>query len=96
MGFNHRAAGFQSAKSMVASMLDGEGQQIEAFANLLFDWKLSDALRNRDWRRFALKYNGPNALNHGYDKKLRAASKSTQVLLHAPWRSPAQTRVSFF
>ena len=73
MGFNHRAAGFQSAKAMVASMLDGEGQQIEALANLLSDWKLSDALRNRDWRRFAAKYNGPNALNHGYDKKLRAA-----------------------
>ena len=75
MGFNHRAAGFQSAKSMVASMLEGEGHQIEAFADLLFDWKLSDALRSRDWRRFALKYNGPNALKHGYDKKLGAAFK---------------------
>lgn len=73
MGFNHRAAGFQSAKAMVTSMLEGEGQQLEAFTNLLSDWKLSDALRNRDWRRFALKYNGPNALKHGYDKSLRAA-----------------------
>ena len=73
MGFNHRAAGFQSAKAMVSSMLEGEGQQLEAFTNLLSDWKLGDALRNRDWRRFALKYNGPNALKHGYDKSLRAA-----------------------
>ena len=73
MGFNHRAAGFQSAKDMVSSMLEGEGQQLEAFTNLLSDWKLGDALRNRDWRRFALKYNGPNALKHGYDKSLRAA-----------------------
>jgi hypothetical protein len=73
MGFNHRAAGFQSAKAMVASMLEGEGQQIEAFANLLSVWELSDALRSRDWRRFALKYNGPNALKHGYDEKLRTA-----------------------
>jgi N-acetylmuramidase len=73
MGFNHRAAGFQSAKAMVTSMLEGEGQQLEAFTNLLSDWKLTDALRNRDWRRFALKYNGPNALKHGYDKSLRAA-----------------------
>ena len=31
MGFNHRAAGFQSAKAMVASMLDGEGQQLGGF-----------------------------------------------------------------
>ena len=58
-------------------MLDGEGQQIEALANLLSDWKLSDALRNRDWRRFAAKYNGPNALNHGYDKKLKRAASIT-------------------
>ena len=66
---------FLAPKSMVASMLEGEGHQIEAFANLLFDWKLSDALRGRDWRRFALKYNGPNALKHGYDRKLGAAFK---------------------
>jgi hypothetical protein len=58
---------------MVTSMLEGEGQQLEAFTSLLSDWKLTDALRNRDWRRFALKYNGPNALKHGYDKSLRAA-----------------------
>ena len=73
MGFNHKAAGFQSAKAMVTSMLEGEDQQLEAFANLLSDWKLSEALKNRDWRSFALKYNGPNALKNGYDKKLKAA-----------------------
>ena len=43
--------------------------QSPVFANLLSDWKLSDALTSRDWRRFALKYNGPNAHKHGYDKK---------------------------
>ena len=73
MGFNHEGAGFQSAKAMVTSMLEGEDQQLEAFANLLSDWKLSEALKNRDWRSFALKYNGPNTLKNGYDKKLRAA-----------------------
>ena len=75
MGFNHEAAGFQSAKAMVTSMLEGEDQQLEAFANLLSDWKLSKSLKNRDWRRFALKYNGPNALKNGYDTKLGAAFK---------------------
>ena len=73
MGFNHEAAGFPSAKAMVSSMLEGEDQQLDAFANLLSDWKLSDALGNKDWRRFALKYNGPNALKNGYDKRLKAA-----------------------
>ena len=79
MGFNHRAAGFQSAKAMVSSMLAGEGQQLEAFTNLLSDWKLDDALRNRDWRRFALKYNGPNASSTGTIRASEQLSKDTPV-----------------
>ena len=67
MGFNYAASGFQSAKAMVTAMLEGEDQQLEAFANLLSDWKLGESLKNRDWRGFALKYNGPNALRNGYD-----------------------------
>jgi hypothetical protein len=73
MGFNHEAAGFQSAKDMITSMLEGEDQQLEAFASLMPAWKLGEALKNRDWRTFALKYNGPNALKNGYNTKLRAA-----------------------
>jgi hypothetical protein len=97
MGFNHRAAGFQSARAMVASMLDGEGQQLEAFTNLLSDWKLGDVLRNRDWRRFALKYNGPNALKHGYDKRLRAAfEKYSRVAARAVVKPGHKQEFCFF
>jgi hypothetical protein len=73
MGFNHKAAGFPSAKAMVESMLEGEDQQLEAFANLLSDWKLAASLRKRDWRTFSLRYNGKNALRNGYDRKIAAA-----------------------
>jgi hypothetical protein len=45
-----------------------------AFVKLLIDWKLAETLRKHDWRTFALKYNGPNALKNGYDKKLQKAS----------------------
>jgi hypothetical protein len=72
MGFNHKAAGFPSAKAMVESMLEGEDQQLEAFANLLSDWKLAASLRKRDWRTFSLRYNGKNALRNGYDRKIAA------------------------
>jgi hypothetical protein len=84
MGFNHKAAGFQSAKAMVISMLEGEDRQLEAFANLLSNWKLAASLKNRDWRTFSLRYNGPNALKNGFDKKLKAAFESSPASLHAP------------
>jgi N-acetylmuramidase len=73
MGFNHTAAGFPSAKAMVEAMLEGEDQQLEAFANLLSSWKLAASLRKRDWRSFSLRYNGKNALRNGYDRKIAAA-----------------------
>lgn len=73
MGFNHEAAGFPSAKAMVTSMLEGEDQQLKSFANLLSNWKLATSLKNRDWRTFSLRYNGPNAIENDYDGKLKAA-----------------------
>lgn len=96
MGFNHEAAGFQSAKSMVTSMLEGEDQQLEAFANLLSDWKLDETLRNRNWRTFALKYNGPNALKNGYDKKLETAYEKFSRLAARAVTSPGKNQSFVF
>lgn len=73
MGFNHEAAGFPSARAMVEFMLEGEDQQLQALAALLSNWKLAASLRRRDWRSFALRYNGKNALKNGYDKRIAAA-----------------------
>ena len=84
MGFNHEAAGFHSSKAMVTSMLEGEDQQLRSFANLLSNWKLATSLKNRDWRTFSLRYNGPNALKNGYDRKLNAAfEKFSGLAAHA-------------
>jgi hypothetical protein len=73
MGFNFKSAGFTSAKAMVTSMMKGEREQLLAFANLLIDWKLAEKLRKREWKSFALKYNGPAGPKNGYDKKLAKA-----------------------
>jgi hypothetical protein len=73
MGFNFKAAGFPSAKAMVNAIMQGEREQLLALVNLLIAWKLVDALRKHDWRRFALRYNGPNGPKNGYDKKLKKA-----------------------
>jgi hypothetical protein len=92
MGFNHKAAGFPSATVMVESMLEGEDQQLEAFANLLSDWKLATSLRKRDWRTFSLRYNGKNALRNGYDRKLGVAFEKFSALAARAVAKPGTNR----
>lgn len=58
MGFNHAAAGFRTAESMVSAMADGEDAQIAAFARLVLSWGLDSAIRTHDWVAFAREYNG--------------------------------------
>ena len=96
MGFNFKAAGFSSAKAMVAAMMRGEKEQLLAFANLLIDWKLAETLRKQDWRTFALKYNGPNALKNGYDKKLKKAFNKFAMLAAKAVAVPGKNRTFVF
>ena len=70
MGFNHLAAGFASAEAMAAAMTHGEDTQLLAMVNFLEDARLAQHLRNRDWRRFAIGYNGPTQWKNQYEVKL--------------------------
>jgi hypothetical protein len=70
MGFNHLAAGFASAEAMAAAMTNGEDTQLLAMVNFLEDARLAQHLRNRDWRRFAIGYNGPTQWKNQYEVKL--------------------------
>jgi len=70
MGFNHTAAGFASAVSMATAMVDSEDAQLLAMANFLEDAGLAKHLRNRDWRKFAIGYNGPAQWKNKYEVKL--------------------------
>lgn len=70
MGFNHAAAGFASAGAMAAAMVDSEDAQLLAMANFLEDAGLANHLRARDWRRFAIGYNGPSQWKNKYEVKL--------------------------
>lgn len=96
MGFNYRAAGFPSAKAMVTSMMQGEREQLLAFVNLLIDWKLAETLGKHDWRTIALKYNGPNALKNGYDKKLQKAFDKFSALAAKAVEKPGTNRTFVF
>ena len=70
MGFNHAAAGFASAGAMAAAMVESEDAQLMGMANFLEDSGLANHLRARDWRKFAIGYNGPTQWKNKYEVKL--------------------------
>jgi len=70
MGFNHEAAGFKTATSMVQAMIKGEDAQLAAMAGFLKANGLATLLLKRDWAGFAKGYNGPSYWQNRYDVKL--------------------------
>lgn len=64
MGFNHKICGYSSAKAMVLDFAQGEDRQLEAFVNFLLAKKLKTAIRNRDFAKVALRYNGSGQVAH--------------------------------
>lgn len=77
MGFNATAIGYVSAKAMWEDFYTGEGAQLEGFvAFIKADKNLWAALKNKDWKEFARRYNGPNYAVNKYDTKLDTAYKS--------------------
>lgn len=70
MGFNHAAAGHPSAEAMVKAMVNSEDEQLLAMTQFLEHVGLAAHLRNRDWRKFAVGYNGPTQWKNKYEIKL--------------------------
>jgi hypothetical protein len=73
MGFNSRAAGFNTVDEMVAACVDSEDRQLVATANFLRSLRLHEALARRDWAAFARGYNGPDYRKNNYDARLHSA-----------------------
>jgi hypothetical protein len=73
MGFNYRAAGFESIDEMVTACTDSEDSQLVATANFLRSLRLHEALARRDWAAFARGYNGPDYRRNSYDSRLHSA-----------------------
>ena len=73
LGSNYRASGCATVDSYVDLMVQGEGQQLTAFARFVINSGMAAALRDRDWDQFARRYNGPAYRTLGYSTKLQAA-----------------------
>ena len=72
MGFNHARIGYPSAGKMLVSFEDAQLQTIGFINFCLSDPALMDAMRRRDWRTVAARYNGTGAVDT-YSKLLQDA-----------------------
>ena len=71
LGSNHN--GWPDVFSFVTAMFQSEANHLKAFEAFCQDGKLFDALRSKNWRKFALGYNGKSQV--GYDALMAAAYK---------------------
>lgn len=63
MGFNHARIGYPSATAMFAAFQDATMQTIGFINFFLSDPGLVDAMRRKDWREIARRYNGAGAVD---------------------------------
>lgn len=72
-GFNWKQCGCSSVQEFVELMSYSEREQLELFAQFLKQQNLVGYIRNRQWAKFALRYNGPGYKKHGYDTRMARA-----------------------
>lgn len=73
MGFNFKAAGFNSVGEFVDAMKVSEDEHLKAFVKVIKAWGLAPELRVKDWAAFASQYNGSAYKKNKYDTKMAAA-----------------------
>lgn len=79
MGFNHKAAGYETVDAFVEDMKLSEAKHLFAFIQFLKTNKLDKPLREHDWPTFAKGYNGPKYGLNRYDVKLGQAWRKFSV-----------------
>lgn len=72
MGFNHSLCGFPDVQSFALAFAESEAAQQEAFVRFLKAVGLDQAIRDRDWRAIARRYNGSGQVSY-YARLLRDA-----------------------
>lgn len=80
MGYHWYSLGYSSIQSFVNAMYKDEASQLDAMIRYIKTNGLVNALKNKDWKAFALGYNGKAYAKNSYDTKLGNAYK-----LHSPY-----------
>lgn len=73
LGLNFARCGAGSVISFVQDAVRSEGAQLDQFVAFCRSGALDRPLRNHDWTRFAILYNGSGEAANGYHQKLAAA-----------------------
>lgn len=72
-GFNWKRCGASSPADFIRRMSLSEQEQLELFAEFIRNSGLLDALRQKNWAKFAKGYNGPSYAARGYHTRLANA-----------------------
>jgi hypothetical protein len=73
MGFNHSSAGHPTVQAFVDAMFKSESAHLDAFVAFLKSTGLKEALKKKEWAKFAKGYNGPKFAANAYHTKLENA-----------------------
>jgi hypothetical protein len=73
MGYHFRACGCNTIQDFINAMYKDEGEHLRLFCNFLNSQGLTGALKAKDWRKFAYRYNGAGYEKNNYHKKLNTA-----------------------
>lgn len=73
MGFNFEICGWLDVETFVNDMYISEGKHLKAFVGFIKSNKLDKHLRDRNWEKFALGYNGPGYKQNNYHIKMKNA-----------------------
>ena len=82
MGFNYAAAGFATVMDFVTAQQEGTERQLESFCAFVRQTGLVSLMRQRDFKGFARRYNGPAYADNRYDIKLENAYENCLKKTH--------------
>ena len=75
MGYHWYTLGYSSLQEFINAMYKDEASQLEAMCRYIKVNNLVNALKNKDWKAFALGYNGKAYAKNNYDVKLANSYK---------------------
>lgn len=81
MGYHWQKLQFDSLQSFVNAMYQGQVSQLNIFVKfILADQVLVEAIRDKNWAKFAARYNGKNYAINQYDLKMASAYSTASAL----------------
>ena len=72
-GFNYKLCGCETVDEFIEKMSHSEYMQLQLFAAFISNTNIVRYLREKNWAKFARKYNGPGYAKRGYHTRMAKA-----------------------